>query len=70
MGSLSLIPEIREFSISGRPCGFAEDLACLRFEEKGMDAQGIYMLRRVDWLSIDLLVRQLMCMVVEYTMTC
>ena len=64
------IPEIREFTISGRPSGFAEDHACLRFEEKGMDAQGIYMLRRVDWLSINLLERQLMCIVVEYTMAC
>ena len=42
MGSPSLIPEIKEFTISGRPIGLAADHAYLRFEVKDGCTKDVY----------------------------
>ena len=41
-GSPSLIPEIKEFTISGRPIGLAADHAYLRFEVKDGCTKDVY----------------------------
>ena len=45
MGSPSLIPEIKMFTISGRPIGLAADHAYLRFEVKDGCTKDVYAMK-------------------------